>query len=95
MKMTYKKTKDCKVFMAFYGHIGFAVVVNQPGSRNMTLGIVKDAKAVNLEMDTCNRADFETSIEGINDPTGIAGMYKELVKLLVKEAMAKTVKLEG
>ena len=94
MNMTYKKAKDNSVFMAFYGHIGFAAILNQPGSRSMTLGLVEDPEAVELEMDVCNRADFETFIEGINDPTGILKMYKGLVRVLVKENLTETVKPE-
>ena len=94
MNMNYKKSKDNKVFIAFYGHIAFAAVLNYPGSRSMTLGIVDDTKAVELEMDVCNRADFETFIEGINDPTKIVDMYKSLVNILVREKLIETTNQE-
>jgi hypothetical protein len=92
--MIYKKSPDGNVFMAFYGHIGFAAVQHQPGSRQMSFGIVDDADAVELEMDVCNRADYETFIEGINDPTGIVNLYQGLIRVLVKEGLTETISPE-
>jgi len=77
--------------MAFYGHIGFAAVTLEDGYKSMNLGIVDDSEALRLGMETCNRADFETACEGIDQSLSLMSMYTGLTKVLVEEGLSKNV----